>query len=84
MIEQFEVQEIQNTSCTPWVFRVGNGQGEYATVQEAEMAANAKYYTVMATACQSNVAYHGANLIHMVGQNQFLEKGEIIVREVSE
>ena len=80
MTEQFEVQEIQNKSCTPWVFRVGTGEGEYATVEAAEMAAKAKYYTVMAAACQSNVAYHGANLIHMVGQNQYLEKGEIIER----
>ena len=82
MTEQFEVQEIQNASCTPWVFRVGTGQGEYATAEAAESAAKAKYYTVMAAACQSNVAYHGANLIHMVGQNQFLDKAEIIVREV--
>ena len=83
MTEQYEVQEIQNASCTPWVYRVGEGQGEYATVEEAELAAKAKYFTIMAAACVSQVAYHGANLIHMVGKNQILEKGEIIEREVS-
>ena len=82
MTEQFEVQEIQNASCTPWVYRVGTGEDEYATADEAELAAKAKYYTVMAAACVSQVAYHGANLIHMVGKNQSLDKGEIIEREV--
>ena len=84
MTEQYEVQEVQNKSCTPWVYRVGDGPDEYTTVQEAELAAKAKYYTIMAAACVSNVAYHGANLIHMAGSNQVLEKGEIIERPVSE
>ena len=84
MTEQYEVQEIQNKSSTPWVYRVGEGQDEYQTVEEAELAAKAKYYTIMAAACVSNVAYHGANMIHMAGSNQVLEKGEIIERSVSE
>lgn len=81
MIEQFEVQEVQNATCTPYVFRVGEGPDEYATPTAAELAAKAKYYTIMAAACVSTVPYHGANLIHMVGQNQFLEHSEMIVRE---
>lgn len=84
MTEQFIVQEIQNTSVIPFVFRVGTGQGEYATVQEAEQAAKAQFHSIMTTVYSMNLAYNGAILIHMYGMNEpIIEMQEIVERTVT-
>ena len=84
MIEQYIVEEIQNVSVIPFVFRVGEGQGEYSTVQIAEQAAKAKYHEIMTSVYSHTLEYNGAILIHMYGKNApVIELQEIVEREVT-
>lgn len=83
MTEQFEVLEEQNKSIIPWVFRVGTGEGEYATTKLAEEAARAKFHDIMVSAHGANNAYHGACIIHRYGTNKpVIEDDEMVEREV--
>lgn len=85
MIEQYIVEEIQNVSVIPFVFRVGEGQGEYATVQLAEEAAKAKFHEIMVSVYSLNVPYNGAIMLHQYGRNlPLIEAYEMIERAVSE
>lgn len=85
MIEQFEVMEEQNMSIIPWVFRVGTGEGQYATSKLAEAAAHAKFHSIMVSAYGSNVDYHGAYIIHRYGTNKpVIEDDEMVERAVNE
>ena len=84
MIEQYEVLEEQNVSVTPWVFRVGTGEGQYATPELAEAAAHAKFHAIM-TAAYGNNTYHGACILHRYGTNKpIVEDDEMIERAVNE
>lgn len=85
MIEQFEVLEEQNVSVIPYVFRVGTGEGQYATSELAEAAAHAKFHAIMTAAYDGNNAYHGACIIHRYGKNKpLIEDDEMIERAVNE
>lgn len=85
MIEQYIVAEIQNVSVLPFVFRVGTGDGEYATSQEAEEAAKAKFHEIMVSVYSFSVPYNGAIMLHQYGTNQPLIEGyEMVEREVNE
>ena len=84
MIEQFEVLEEQNMSIISWVFRVGTGEGQYATSKLAEEAAHAKFHEIMVSAYDAHNAYHGACIIHRYGTNKpVIEDDEMIEREVT-
>lgn len=83
MIEQYIVEEVQNTSVTPFVFRVGTGEGEYATSALAEEAARAKFHSIMATVYSLSIPYNGAMMYHQYGKNQPIVEGyEMVEREV--
>lgn len=83
MIEQFEVLEEQNVSVIPYVFRVGTGQGQYATPELAEAAAHAKFHEIMTSAYGSQNEYHGACILHRYGKNKpLIEDDEMIERTV--
>lgn len=69
MTEQYIVAEIQNASVSPFVFRVGIGEGEYPTPEEAEEAAKAKYHSIMTTVYSLAIPYNGAIIIHQYGKN---------------
>lgn len=85
MTEQYITAEIQNVSVSPFVFRVGNGEGEYATWPQAEAAAKAKFHEIMVAVYSRNIPYNGAILLHQYGTNQPIIEGyEMVEREVSE
>lgn len=85
MIEQYIVEEIQNVSVIPFVFRVGNGEGQYATIQLAEEAAKAKFHEIMVSVYSLNVPYNGAIMLHQYGTNQPIIEGyEMVERAVNE
>lgn len=84
MTEQYIVEEIQNTSVVPFVFRVGNGEGQYATQPEAEAAAKAKFHSIMTTVYSLNIPYNGAMMYHQFGTNPPIIEGyEMVEREVT-
>lgn len=81
MIEQYIVEEVQNKSVIPYVFRVGTGEGEYATPELAEQAAKANYHSIMNSVYSFNHQYNGAILLHMYGKNPtVIEMQEIVER----
>ena len=85
MIEQYVVEEIQNKTVSPFVFRVGTGEGEYATPKLAEEAAKAKFHSIMTTVYSLSLPYNGAMMYHQYGTNQpLVEAYEMVEREVSE
>ena len=85
MTEQYIVEEIQNVSVIPFVFRVGEGEGQYATQPEAEAAAKAKFHEIMVSVYSLNIPYNGAIMLHQYGTNQPLIEGyEMVEREVAE
>lgn len=85
MIEQYVVEEFQNKSVIPYVFRVGDGEGEYATPKLAEQAAKALYHSTMNSAWSLSHQYNGAIILHQYGTNQpLIEDYEMVEREVSE
>ena len=69
MTEQYIVEEIQNKAIIPFVFRVGEGEGEYATPKAAEQAAKAKFHNIMERVYSLSLAYNGAIMIHQYGEN---------------
>lgn len=73
MTNQFVVNEIQGSSVTPVTFDVADYHDEKA----AERAAKARYHQILSAAYDSNIPYHGANIIHMVGYDQIMIEGEI-------
>ena len=84
MTEQYIVEEIQNKTVTPFVFRVGTGEGEYATPEEAEEAARAKFHSIMTTVYSLSIPYNGAMMYHQYGKNQpIIEDYEMVEREVT-
>ena len=84
MTEQYIVEEIQNVSVIPFVFRVGEGEGQYATQPETEAAARAKFHDIMVAVYSYSLPYHGAILLHQYGTNQpLIEAYEMVEREVS-
>ena len=85
MIEQFEVFEEQDKTIIPYVFRVGTGEGEYATPELAEAAAHAKFHEIMIAAYGSQVPYHGSCILHRFGKNKpIIEDDEMVERAVNE
>ena len=84
MTEQYIVEEIQNVSVVPFVFRVGEGEGQYATQPEAESAARTKFHEIMVAVYSNSLPYHGAILLHQYGTNQPVIEGyEMVEREVT-
>lgn len=84
MTEQYIVEEIQNVSVIPFVFRVGEGEGQYATQPEAEAAAKAKFHEIMVSVYSLNIPYNGAILLHQYGMNPaVIEAYEMVEREVT-
>lgn len=84
MTEQYIVAEIQNVSVVPFVFRVGEGEGQYATQPEAEAAARAKFHDIMVAVYSNSLPYHGAILLHQYGINPAVtEAYEMVEREVT-
>ena len=84
MTEQYIVEEIQNTSVSPFVFRVGEGEGEFADQPAAESAARAKFHDIMVAVYSYSLPYHGAILLHQYGTNQPVIEGyEMVEREVT-
>lgn len=84
MTEQYIVEEIQNTSVIPFVFRVGEGEGQYATQPEAEEAAKAKFHEIMVAVHSRKIPYNGAILLHQYGTNPAVIEGyEMVEREVT-
>ena len=84
MTEQYIVAEIQNVSVSPFVFRVGEGEGEFATQREAEEAAKAKFHSIMTAVYSLNIPYNGAILLHQYGMNPaVIEAYEMVEREVT-
>lgn len=84
MTEQYIVEEIQNVSVIPFVFRVGEGEGQYATQPEAEAAAKAKFHGIMVSVYSLNIPYNGAILLHQFGMNPaVIETYEMVEREVT-
>lgn len=83
MTEQYIVAEIQNVSVSPFVFRVGTGEGEYSTPKGAEEAAKAKFHDIMVSVYSRSIPYNGAILIHQYGMNQPVIEGyEMVERQV--
>ena len=84
MTEQYIVEEIQNTSVVPFVFRVGEGEGEFATQPEAEEAAKAKFHAIMVAVHSRKIPYNGAMMYHQFGTNPPIIEGyEMVEREVT-
>lgn len=84
MTEQYIVEGIQNVSVIPFVFRVGEGEGQYATQPEAEEAAKAKFHSIMTTVYSLNIPYSGAMMYHQYGTNPPIIEGyEMVEREVT-
>lgn len=84
MTEQYIAAEIQNTSVSPFVFRVGNGEGEFAAQPEAEAAAKAKFHEIMVSVYSRNIPYNGAILLHQYGTNPAVIEGyEMVEREAT-
>ena len=85
MTEQYIVEEIQNVSVVPCVFRVGEGEGQYATQPEAEAAARAKFHDIMVAVYSYSLPYHGAILLHQYGMNPaVIEAYEMVERAVNQ
>ena len=85
MTEQYITAEIQNVSVSPFVFRVGNEPGQYATPEEAKEAAKAKFHEIMVSVYSRNIPYNGAILLHQYGTNPAVIEGyEMVEREVTE
>ena len=84
MTEQYIVAEIQNVSVSPFVFRVGNEPGQYATPEAAKEAARAKFHDIMVAVYSYSLPYHGAILLHQYGTNPaVIEAYEMVEREVT-
>lgn len=84
MTEQYIVEEIQNVSVIPFVFRVGEGEGEFADQPAAEAAAKAKFHEIMVSVYSLNIPYNGAIMLHQYGTNQpLIEAYEMVEREVT-
>ena len=83
MVEQYIVEEIQNVSVVPFVFRVGTGEGQYATPEAAEEAAHAKFHDIMVAVYSGSNQYHGAIMLHQYGKNQpIIDDYEMVERTV--
>ena len=78
MIRQYQVDEIQNQTSTPFVYLVADET--LAAKKAAEALAYSKFYQIMAAAVESNVTYHGARIIFMEGENQTMIDGRMIDR----